>query len=88
MPVLLDSNKTILNTPVDTGKPRKVVFEMKLNGWITILALIIILMPVAGVYLLALAAPAGKLLGVPMLVVGIILWALVFSDFGRREDYV
>ena len=58
---------------------------MKFSGLIAILALIIILMPVAGVYLLALAAPAGKLLGVPMLVVGIILWALVFSDFGRKK---
>ncbi len=61
---------------------------MRFNGLITILAVIVMLMPVAGVYLLALAGPGGKLLGVPLLVVGIILWALVFSDFGGREDYV
>lgn len=61
---------------------------MKFYGILTILAVIIMLMPVAGVYLLALAGPAGKLLGIPLLVVGIILWALVFGDFGGREDYV
>lgn len=61
---------------------------MRLNGLITIIAVIIMILPVAGVYLLALAGPGGKLLGVPMLVVGIILWALVFGDFGGREDYV
>lgn len=72
-------------TPESKGK---VVFIMKFYGILTILAVIIMLMPVAGVYLLALAGPAGKLLGIPLLVVGIILWALVFGDFGGREDYV
>ena len=67
---------------------RKVVYTMGLNSLIAILGVIIMILPVAGVYLLALAGPAGKLLGVVMLVVGIILWALVFSDFGQREDYV
>ena len=70
------------------GSKRKVVGKMKFNGLIAILAVIIMLMPVGGVYLLVTAGPAGKLLGVPLLVVGIILWALVFSDFGRREDCV
>ena len=70
------------------GSKRNVVGKMKFNGLIAILAVIIMLMPVGGVYLLALAGPAGKLLGVPLLVVGVILWALAFSDFGRREDCV
>lgn len=61
---------------------------MKFYGLITIVTVIIMLLPVAGVYLLALAGPGGKLLGVPMLVVGIILWALVFNDFGGRAHYV
>ncbi len=61
---------------------------MKFYGLIAILAVIIMLMPVAGVYLLVLAGPAGKLLGIPLLVVGIILWALVFGGLGEREDYV
>lgn len=61
---------------------------MKFYGLITIVTVIIMLLPVAGVYLLALAGPGGKLLGVPMLVVGIILWALVFNDFGDRAHYV
>lgn len=61
---------------------------MKFNGLIAIFVIIVMLMPVAGVYLLALAGPAGKLLGVVLLVVGIILWALAFGDYGEREDYV
>ncbi len=61
---------------------------MKLNGLIAILAFIVMILPVAGVYLLVFAGPGGKLLGVPMLVIGVILWSLVFSDFGEREDYV
>ncbi len=62
--------------------------KLTLNGLLALLAVVIVLMPVAGVYLLALAGPAGQLLGVVLLVVGVILWALVFGDFGRKEDYV
>ncbi len=61
---------------------------MKLNGLLAILVILVMLMPVLGVYLLALAGTAGKLLGVVLLVVGIILWALAFCDFGEKEDYV
>ena len=86
--VLWYNKNTILNTPDDTGELRKVVFEMGKNSLIAILVVIVMLMPVAGVYLLALARPAGKLLGVVLLVVGVILWALAFGDFGEREDYV
>ncbi len=56
------------------------------NGMMTVFAFIFALLPMIGIYLLALAGSAGQLLGVVFLVIGVIYWALVFGDFGKMDD--
>lgn len=83
---ILSYNKiTRRGKPPVLHKEERFVIQMR-NGMIAILALIIMIMPVAGVYLLALAGSAGKLLGVVLLVMGFILWALAFGGLGEWEE--